>query len=190
MIFRYLSVIGIFFLGGCASVPKETLDLSAETGVMIMSAKDSHRQLLNTYQGTERAKIDFWIEALYIPETITAGLDEEDVVKEMCEMKGKRDVVLKLQEIIEGASKQIAAKRKELTDVLDKEVAKLRLAIDQHYEMLEASNRIITENLRSVDTRNQVNKKILENMKISPDQIKPLKDISDKLEKLMGKEAK
>ena len=191
-------IIGLIFvstlLQACAHVPKETLELSGEMTVMISSAKDSHKQLINQFAEEERKTIDLYVQAIFIPEFISRALEQskteseyhgKDFLEDTCNSKGERDRSYKLQKIVEGLSVEITAKRKELTDILDKELMNLNMALDRHYDLLEASNRAITDNLRSVDTDRQVNKKAMEMLKLDPTEIKPLKEISDKMKKIM-----
>lgn len=192
---KTLSLLALVItFSACAHVPKETLELSGEMTGMISSAKDSHKQLINQFSEEQRKTIDLYIQAIFIPEFISKALEQsktepeyhgQDFLEDTCNAKGERDRSYKLQKIVEGLSVEIAAKRKELTDLLDQELSKLSMALDRHYDLLEASNRAITSNLRSVDTDSQVNKKALQMLKLDPTEIKPLKDISDKMRKIM-----
>lgn len=72
-----LVILVAFALDGCASVPKESVELSKEVGKGIAESQRSYTGLLNTYFTSKKQQVDQWIENEYLPEylsNIQAGL--------------------------------------------------------------------------------------------------------------------
>jgi len=62
-----VAILVAFVLGGCASVPKESVELSKEIGKGIAECQRSYTGLLNTYFASKKQKVDQWIENEYLP---------------------------------------------------------------------------------------------------------------------------
>lgn len=67
----FLAILVVFALGGCASVPKESVELSKEVGKGIAESQHSYTGLLNTYFASKKQQVDQWIENEYLPEYLS-----------------------------------------------------------------------------------------------------------------------
>ena len=77
---RLLVILVVFALGGCASVPKESVELSKEVGKGIAESQRSYTGLLNIYFASKKQQVDQWIEDEYLPKylsNIQAGLKKD-----------------------------------------------------------------------------------------------------------------
>lgn len=171
---------------GCAHVPKETAMLSGEMGRMIANAKTAHYNLLDEYERERRERIDDYMYHTWIPRLIGKMAEAGDLWGTTCKQKGTLDATMELRDFVLAAAKQIAAKRKELTDALDETMAELREAVRLHYETLERANRTITRNLESVRKNAEVTESLLKKNGVNPEKLTPLKDVSRKLDKLFN----
>lgn len=61
-----------FTLGGCAQVPKESVELSNTVGRDISAIQVSHLALINLYFDDKVALINRWVDQVYAPSQITA----------------------------------------------------------------------------------------------------------------------
>lgn len=66
-----LMILVAFVLGGCASVPKESVELSKEVGKGIAESQRSYTGLLNTYFASKKQQVDQWIENEYLQEYLS-----------------------------------------------------------------------------------------------------------------------
>jgi hypothetical protein len=184
---KMLLLIPLLVVAGCVTVPKETAVLSSEVGNMIASSKASHLALLNQYEAERRGRIDDFMEAVYIPRLIKEMAQAGDLWGKTCKIKDTLDAAVELQGFVEAAAQKIAAKRKELTDALDYAMADLRATVDVHYGLLERSNSTITRNLKSVNANDEVLETLLKKNGVDVDKLTPLRDVSERLDKLMKK---
>jgi hypothetical protein len=181
----WLFLVG--FCGGCATIPKETVALSGEISGMISSAKTAHLNLLDQYEVERRGRIDEYMESTWIPKFIRQMARDGDLWGKTCKIANTRDAAEELQGFVEAAAQRMAAKRKELTDALDYAMLDLRAAVDTHYSLLEQSNQVVTRNLRSVRANDEVLESMLKKNGVDIEKLTPLRDVSAKLDKLMGK---
>lgn len=170
-------------LSGCAHLPKETALLSDEQNGMIQQSRDTHTALLNEYAASRRERIDEYMQSTWIPKFIENMAAGGDLWGKVCKPTNACTKVPELQGFVLAAAKQIAKKRKELTDALDASLADLRLELDRHYNILQMSNRTITDNLKSVEVSREVDAKIRE--KLGLEAPAKLKAISEKLDKML-----
>ena len=66
-----LVILVAFALGGCASIPRESVELSKEVGMGIAESQRSYTGLLNAYFASKKQQIDQWIENEYLPEYLS-----------------------------------------------------------------------------------------------------------------------
>ena len=183
----YLLTFLLCAAAGCVTVPKETAILSGEVGNMIASSKASHLALLDQYEAERRGRIDDYLEAVWIPRFIGQMAKDGDLWGKTCKIANTRDSADELQGFVEAAAQRIAAKRKELTDALDDALADLRAQVNDHYALLERSNSTVTRNLRSVRANDEVMESLLKKNGVDAAKLTPLREVSAKLDKLMGK---
>lgn len=170
----------------CAHVPRETSQLSGEVGSMIASAKTAHYNLLDEYERERRERIDDYMHHTWIPRLIGKMAEQGELWEKTCKNKNTLDAVMELRDFVLAAAKQIAAKRKELTDALDESMAELREAVRSHYDLLERAQGTITRNLRSVRTNDDLTETLLKKNGVDPQKLTPLKEVSRKLDKLFN----
>jgi len=180
---KYLA-FSLLFLTGCATVPKETLILSGEMGSMIQDAKIAHVNLLNEYELSRRERIDEYMSTTWIPRFITKMAEGGDLWGKVCKTSNECTKVSELQGFVLAAASKITAKRKELTDALDYAMTELRTAVAQHYDILQLSNKTVTDNLRSVRANDEVLESTMKMAGMKPEALTPLKDVSRKLDQL------
>lgn len=171
-------------LAGCVSLPKETVQLSGEMSSMISNAKVAHMALLDQYEAERRGRIDDFMEAVWIPRFIGNMAKDGDLWGKTCKIANTRDSSDELAGFVQAAAKQIAAKRKELTDALDFAMMDLREAVRVHYETLEMAQGTVHRNLRSVRMNDEITENLLRKNGVKPENLTPLREVSAKLDKM------
>lgn len=181
---KIICLLLLSLTGGCVSLPKETVQLSGEMSTMISSAKAAHLALLDQYEAERRARVDDFMEAVWIPRFILNMAADGNLWGKTCKIANTRDSADELAGFVQAAAKQIAAKRKELTDALDFAMADLREAVRVHYETLELAQGTVHRNLRSIRANDEVTENLLRKNGIKPENLTPLREVSAKLDKL------
>lgn len=140
-IFMFQVVLALTTLFGCATVPKESVTLSAGIGKGINESRRSHIALLNTYFTLKQETLDHWIESEYAPKfvaNIQAGLK-----------KGGMPGTLAPEQLADVV-KAIIKERDQRQADLEKTRLLLFEKIDERYSQLTLSNAGITALLQSL----------------------------------------
>jgi pyruvate-formate lyase-activating enzyme len=155
-------------------------------GGMILNSKMAHLALLDQYEIERRGRIDEYMASTWIPRFIKTLAKDGNLWGKTCAIKNTTDAALELQGFVEASARQIAKKRKELTDALDLTMVDLRAAVNIHYALLEQSNNAVTANLRSVRKNDEVMESLLKKNGVSPENLTPLREASAKLDKMLN----
>lgn len=110
---KNLLLIACVFLGGCVSLPKETVLLSSEMGIMLVSAKSQHMALLDQYEKERRARIDDYMQTTGIPDILTPMTVKGDLWGKTCAVRNTPAAVNELSGFVLAAAQAIAELRKE-----------------------------------------------------------------------------
>jgi len=180
-------VLGIYLsVTGCASIPKESAELSENLGVMLNDAKAAHFGMIDVYVEERHQRIDDYMKYVWTPQFIIAFMDQIDFDKAVCNLKGRMDRAYEMQEIVEAISKKVIAKRKELLRALRKTERMLRRKAREHYDRIELVNSAITSNLRSVVKVRELRNEVLKALSVPVEEIESSFDKANtELEKLM-----
>lgn len=137
----FLVIILIFVLGGCASIPKESVELSKEIGKGIAESQRSYTNLLNSYFTAKKLQVDQWIENEYLPGylfNIQNGLKNAGLSTTLSDAK-LRDVL-----------RDVIAERDQKHTDLEKTRLLLLTKSNEHYNLLSQGNAGVTGLLQSM----------------------------------------
>ena len=184
---KNLIFIGVIFLSACAHIPKETMMLSDEMGVMISAAREANVKLLDQYQASRIERVDEYMQSTWIPRFIENMAKGGDLWGKVCKTENACTKTPELQGFVLAAARKIAEKRKTLTDTIDEQMAELRAAVAQNYDILALSNQTVTDNLRSARMNDEVLENSLKRFNIAPEKMVPaaIRELDEKLNKLM-----
>jgi hypothetical protein len=161
----FIMIIASTFLSSCATVPKETVELSTILGKDLIILHDSHRNMVNLYYDQMEGDVNELIDDVYTPFIIHYVLSSElesyennersiyGIIEEAGKTKGKEEANAALEEMkdfLNSANKQIESKRSELLDPLKKQRRLILNGINQSYENAIYANAIITAHLKSI----------------------------------------
>lgn len=126
--------------GGCANIPKESVELSSEIGKGIAESRRAHVALLNTYFQQKKTDLDQFIENDYL-EALVGN------VQQGLKKAGKPDTLTTAQ--LRDILKEVIAERDSKHADLEKTRVLLLGKIEDHYFTLTQANSGITALLAS-----------------------------------------
>jgi hypothetical protein len=143
---------GLFWLAGCASIPPEAPELSAQLGTRISSLEAAHTRLVEEYFAGKREKVEDFLTSAWTP-VFAREFFSDPAVEAMWQKVAASDdpedritfitlVGPKLQAKIDG-------KRRELMQPLDELEATVKARLRSEYDNARAMNNSITTYLRS-----------------------------------------
>ena len=152
-------------LNACATIPKETVDLSKVLGNDLVVLHNSHRNMVGIYYYKITNDINTFVDDVYAPFIIHYVLKAElakysngqESLYGIIEMAGKtsgqteaENALNVMTEFIEDANYQIEKKRAELLNPIVKQKREIVNSIDQSYENAIYANSTITGYLESI----------------------------------------
>lgn len=137
----FLVILLAFALGGCASVPKESVELSKEVGKGIAESQRSYTGLLNTYFASKKQQVDQWIENEYLPEYLS------NIQAEL--KKSGQPTTLSPQQMRDVLRDVIVERDQKHTDLENTRIL-LLTKNNEHYTLLSQSNAGVTGLLQSM----------------------------------------
>ncbi len=152
---KRLMMAGLFLtvlIGGCASMPEESVQLSAEIGTRIVESREAHLALIRQYMAEKRARVNDFIAREWIPEYAKQVFQQESVIEEWNRIAGTSDSSERLEFIIglsERLQQRINDRRERLLAPIDKLERLMLQRINNHYDELIAANATLTTFLDS-----------------------------------------
>lgn len=128
-------------LGGCASAPKESVELSKEVGKGIAESQRSYTSLLNTYFASKKQRVDQWIEDEYLTEYLS---NIQAALK-----KAGQPTTLSPQQLRDVLRDVIAERDQKHTDLENTRLLLLTKS-NEHYTLLSQGNAGVTGLLQSM----------------------------------------
>lgn len=160
-----LIILVIFILGGCASIPKETVLLSETIGSDLQVLHKSHRNIVELHYKKIKTDINDFVDDVYAPFVIHYVLKKElqsfkngaPSLYGTIELAGQKEgklvsdsAINAMADFQNAARKQIERKRNELLSPILKQEAELVKAINQSYEQVSYANTTVTSYLKSL----------------------------------------
>ncbi len=172
------SVLRVFFLlimmvfVGCATVPKEVVELSYTTGQDLDAIHSSYKNLIETHFDNLRAQTNDFLENRWIPVYLKRFMEKSELVK-MVQGSDPKTVFVDVQLFVEVAIKEIEDKKKELIDPINRDEKDLMSSVDEAFSRIIRANAMITAHLNSLRKVQQVQDEALQALQ--------LKDLQDKI---------
>jgi len=160
-----VSILFIFLLAGCASVPKETVLLSQTIGNDLQVLQQSHQNLAELYFNKIKTDINTLVDDVYAPFVIHYVLNKElqsfkkgepslyGTLELAAQKVGKlesENAVDEMADFLNSARKQIEKKRTELLKPILIQETELLKAINKSYLQVSNANTSITVYLQSL----------------------------------------
>lgn len=166
-IFIILSVV-IFSLGttGCATVPKEVVELSYVIGQDIDAIHASHRELIRKHFEALRVQTTIFLETRWVPAYLAGFIKNGELVT----MAKDPDPVKAYEGVsawVEVAVEEIEKKKKELLSPIDRDEKALLATVDESFARLSKANTTITAHLNSIRKVQEVQNEALKSLKLA-----------------------
>jgi hypothetical protein len=142
----------LVLLAGCAHVPPEAPQLSAELGKRISTLEDSHVTLLHRFFDQKREAVDRFIHTEWVPtfaENIFSDPDMESYWQTIVSEDNARDRLTFLIKAGTKLQRRINQKRQELMDPLDTLERRIEQKLRADYHQARAMNNSLTGLLAS-----------------------------------------
>jgi hypothetical protein len=140
-------------LCGCASVPKESVELSVTVGRDLAEIHRSHRALAVLYFGTIKDDIGRFVDEVYRPYIIKSTMADFQLVESIqsySESSDLPDPLMLLDVFVSEVTAEIESFRALLLQPIAKHETDVLLAIDESYQAVQNANAIVTGHLASI----------------------------------------
>ena len=186
-------IFSLFFaalLISCASVPKESVDLSATVGRDLVVAHKAHRHLAEILFDRMKSDINRFIDDVYAPHQISAVMVRQ---KELADSTNpalrnkslllainkafseegspelQRKVLLGMEKMVLAIQKDIENTRSELLDPIQAQENEAIDSIDRAYNQLQYANAVVTGHLASIKKVHDAQSEIMAEIGIERD---------------------
>jgi hypothetical protein len=169
-------LMGSLLILGCATIPSEAPQLSAQLGTRISAVEASHKRLLADFFNEKRRRVDEFIQEEWIPlfaEELFSDSTIADTWNEVVRSQEMRDRVKFILIAGPKLQKKINAKRLELIQPLDELERTIALKLKNEYDQMRAINNTLTSFLVSASKVEETRRRYLELVGISE---KPMDD--------------
>ena len=157
-------ILSMTFLFGCASIPKESVQLSATLGNDLQALHKSHRAMVTLHYGKIKEQINQFVDDVYAPYAISQSLKIEmddfkagdeslpGLIKEASEGNdnASKEVLLYMQDFLEITNEDVELMRNELLLPIEQQEVELLLKVDNAYKNAIYANATLTAHLESI----------------------------------------
>ena len=162
---QFLALLIVLNFLGCASVPKEVVELSYTVSRDLNAVHLSYGQLIKThFDGLRKQATDF-LDNEWTPTYIEKFIKTGKLVERATDSDPKM-VLLGVRLWAEVAVAQIEKKKKELIDPIDKDEKELLNSIDEAFAQIKTANAAITAHLNSIRKVKEVQDEALQALKV------------------------
>jgi hypothetical protein len=168
------ALMGLFLIGGCATIPSEAPQLSAQLGTRISAVETSHRRLLADFFDEKRKRVDEFIQEEWVPLFAQELFTDSKIVSYWEQVVKSQDRNERLKFLVlvgPRLQKKINAKRLELIQPLDDLERTIALRLKSEYDNMRAINNTLTTFLLSASKVEETRRRYLETVGIGERQI-------------------
>lgn len=171
MAWHWGALVGVgLALAGCASIPAEAPELSAQLGNRISAVEAAHLRLLEDFFVEKRRRVDQYVDDVWMPvfaQEFFADARVETLWDQVVQSRDPRDRVRFLTLVGPRLQAQINRKRAELVQPLDELESTVRARLRAEYDSMRALNNSLTTFLRSASKVDENRRRYLEMAGIS-----------------------
>ncbi len=151
----------VLTIGGCATVPRESVDLSYAVGEDIESIHQSYRELIRRYFEALRGQVTDKIDQVFIPAYVNGFVTSGKLIQHA--QNQRADLVEAWARI---AVRRIDHERRERLQPLHDAERELIASVDEAFDKVTRANATITAQLLSVVKTQQAQDDMLESVKL------------------------
>lgn len=174
----------------CASVPKESVELSATVGRDLVIAHESHRQMAEVMFARMKKDINRFVDDVYAPNQINAAMLRQKELSESDDQaqrnkslliainkafsdqgtpKLQSQVLSAMKTMVEKIQKDIEKTRQELLEPIDAKEKEVLQSIDRAYNKMQYANSVVTGHLASIKKVHDAQSEILAEIGVERD---------------------
>ncbi len=172
----------ILMVSGCASIPSEAPEMSAELGKRISAIEDANIILLSRFFDNKRREIDKFIEDEWVPTFAEEFFSNESISKAWDTIVRENNKKQRLTFVVKTGSKlqkEINRKRLELIQPLDDLEKRVKNRIRSEYAQARAINNSITSFLLSASRVAENRSRYLEVIGVTDEKLGSIIDQTD-----------
>jgi len=174
----------LFFIS-CVTAPKASVTLSEELTGMIISAKESHLEMIGEYFNEKQLKIDNYIEDKVVPKFMKKFREDSKITDLLKKIKTQNEKDKLLEEFSSDAAIEIFKLRKEMVDSLYEVEYTFKEKVERYYSDMLAVNQTLIAHLISVSKVTKTRKELLKQLKLPIEKLVPLEKINSKMGDLL-----
>ena len=174
-IIKWVSVLFMVLLVGCAQVPKKAVELSATVGRDLTEMKKSHIQLVDLYYSELLSDINDFVDNVYLPYQIQQTLADDLWKHEMLSAiesaskpgapgEAQKESFEKLEAFLLIIQEEVAFYRESKVKPIQDQYASVRKSINNSYDQIHYANSIVTGHLASVVKVHETQNALLEDL--------------------------
>ncbi|PTQ85533.1 hypothetical protein [Nitrosomonas ureae] len=155
----------VSLLAGCASIPSEAPELSAQLGTQISSLEAAHVRLLQEFFRDKRLRVDDFVQEVWVPIFAQEFFSDPKVDatwKQVVQSQDARDRLTFITLVGPKLQVKINQKRVELIQPLDELEAAIRSKLKSEYDQARAINNSLTAFLQSASKVEENRKRYLD----------------------------
>ena len=167
-------LMGFLLILGCATIPSEAPQLSAQLGTRISAVEASHKRLLADFFNEKRRRVDEFIQEEWIPLFAKELFSDPAIAEtwdEVVRSQQTEDRVKFILMVGPRLQKKINAKRLELIHPLDELERTIASRLKNEYDQMRAINNTLTSFLVSASKVEETRRRYLEMVGISEKKI-------------------
>ena len=175
----------VLLLGGCASVPQASVDLSEELTRMIINSRKSHLNLLDEYTAIQKAEVERFMNDEFIPSFTGRFVSESGVLVNIMAADTDEQKGAEILEFSEAAFPIINQKRSQLIRVVDQIDQAIRREIEAHYQDMLNVNQALTAHLASAAEVVQARQQLQQQLGLDMSERLPLDRANEIMQKML-----
>jgi len=178
-------VLPLLFLSSCISIPRQSVELSAELTQMTIRSRQSHLELLDAYTMLRRDQAERFLEEEWIP-TFTANfVQESNILNNIEDALTPEAKGAEILEFAQAALPRINERRNSLFGVINGMDLIVRNRIDSHYQEMLNVNNALTAHLESAAKVVEIRQQLQSKMNVNVEELVPLDKMNEIMEKLL-----
>lgn len=172
-------------LSSCASIPRQSVELSQELTQMIMTSRKSHLELLDAYTSLRQDQAERFLEEQWIPSFTARFVEESNVLNYIEKAETPEQKGAEMIEFAQAALPIISERRNAMFDVIEGIDLIVRNRIDAHYQEILNINQSLTAHLASAAKVGEIRQELQNHLNVNVNNLIPLDKMNETIEKLL-----
>lgn len=173
---RFIAVLiaVVMGIGGCASIPPEAPELSAQLGSRISSLEAAHVRLLQEFFLEKRRRVDDFVHEVWVPifaQEFFGDPQVDAVWKQVVQSQDPKDRLKFITLVGPKLQEKINKKRVDLIQPLDELESTIKNRLKSEYDQTRAINNTLTAFLQSASKVEENRKRYLEMIGITDKEV-------------------